>query len=446
MNNNIKQILDDLAATSSKNGKSAILQHQRDNELLQRVLSLACNNGINFWTKAVVPCISSLTRGSVSLESALNQLMSEINTRKITGHDARDFLSQLEGDLSLDDSDVFQRVVAKDLKCGVGAGSINKIWPGLIFEWPVMLCDTRDQKNSLPFPHYAQTKQDGLRVNLVWDGSTQEPALYTRAGNWLDAMSTAIATDVVALKLQFPEGFMIDGELLSVGEQAQYLDRKTSNGLANKANRGTISDAEREKFVVVAWDVIGHDVFREKVKSAPYRNRLEALTKALRDNKGIRLIDTVIVDDEEELMELYALKRAAGLEGLIIKSFDGLWQNKRVRHQLKMKAEHEADLRILDCIEGKGKAAGMLGAFILGTDDGLCITKCGSGPSDADRISIWQAFCEEPDRVRGKICSVLYNTVIDSKSRPGIKSLFLPIFVEIRMDKFETDTTASLKI
>ena len=61
----------------------------------------------------------------------------------------------------------------------------------------------------------------------------------------------------------------------------------------------------------------------------------------------------------------------------------------------------------------------------------------GSGFNDNDRETI------KPDVV-GKIITIKYNAIVDDKTK-DTKSLFLPIFLEIREDKDTADVLEGLK-
>jgi hypothetical protein len=74
----------------------------------------------------------------------------------------------------------------------------------------------------------------------------------------------------------------------------------------------------------------------------------------------------------------------------------------------------------------------MLGALKCQNKDGTIQVNVGSGFVDKDRAEL------TPENTIGKICAVKYNELIKDKTT-GIKSLFLPIFQEIRSDKDQAD-------
>ena len=112
----------------------------------------------------------------------------------------------------------------------------------------------------------------------------------------------------------------------------------------------------------------------------------------------------------------------------------GVWEDKRVKTQIKFKAELDCDLRIKAIQPGTGKYEGMVGAYICESEDGVIEVDVGSGLSDEDRKNF---------DVIGKILAVVYNARI--KNKQGKQSLFLPRAVEIREDKTEADRSEKIK-
>jgi len=126
-----------------------------------------------------------------------------------------------------------------------------------------------------------------------------------------------------------------------------------------------------------------------------------------------------------------------GLEGLILKDGSGVWEDKRAKHQIKFKGELECDLKIVAVEEGIGKAAGMLGAIVCESADGIVKVNVGSGFTDALRKQYWK------ENLVDKIVAVKYNARI--KNKAGEESLFLPVFIELRDDKDVADNSKVIK-
>jgi glucose/arabinose dehydrogenase len=72
-----------------------------------------------------------------------------------------------------------------------------------------------------------------------------------------------------------------------------------------------------------------------------------------------------------------------------------------------------------------------MGSVTCVTKDGKLEVNVGSGFNDEDRKM-------KPEDIVGKIITVKYNEIIQDKNK-NKKSLFLPIFEEIRLDKTKAD-------
>jgi DNA ligase-1 len=114
---------------------------------------------------------------------------------------------------------------------------------------------------------------------------------------------------------------------------------------------------------------------------------------------------------------------------------NGNWEDKRSKTQIKYKGELECDLKIVGIQEGQGKYAGMLGAILCESSDGLIKVSVGSGFTDDQR--------KRRDVIVGKVAAVKYNARI--VNRDGEHSLFLPVLIEIRDDKTEADHSKDVK-
>jgi len=114
-----------------------------------------------------------------------------------------------------------------------------------------------------------------------------------------------------------------------------------------------------------------------------------------------------------------------------------VWENKRAKHQIKFKGELECDLLVTETVEGTGKYEGMLGAIVCETSDGQIKVNVGSGFNESQRQTL------KKEDLIGKVVAVKYNARI--KNKLGEESLFLPIFVEVRDDKDNADSSGDVK-
>lgn len=133
----ILDILNELASDNSRLAKEAIMHREKDNVLFQRVIKATYDPTINYWIKAIPPY--SQVAETISLSEALNGL-EPIATRKVTGNAAIEQLVVLLSSLDCADAQVLERVIDRDLDCGVQTTTVNKIWKKLIPEFSYMRC------------------------------------------------------------------------------------------------------------------------------------------------------------------------------------------------------------------------------------------------------------------------------------------------------------------
>lgn len=428
----LNDFFNDLANNASRNYKIEKLEANKTNELLREVIRLTLDPFTLFYIKKIPSPI--FTGKVISLEEAIGRLYT-LSSREKTGNDAIKFLAELLGSVNTADSEVIRRIISKDLKCGVSTSTVNKVWTGLVNDYPVMLCSPFEQKiaDKIKYPAIAQEKSDGMRFNAVVDGDKCN--FYSRSGQPLELLGN-LQEEFITLANGI--SCVFDGELLVI-EGDKILPRKEGNGILNKANKGTISPVEASKVQARIWDVIPYMYFLDGEYSKPYSDRVAVLDKMLETNpvQKIEMIEWRLVHSLEEANTYFQEKLDAGFEGIILKDLRGIWENKRTKTQIKFKAEKDCDMKIVGLTEGTGKYEGMLGSIECESEDGLIKVSVGSGFNDKDRVDLFT------NDIIGKVVSVQYNELI--KNRQGELSLFLPIYIELRLDKTEADSSTKIK-
>lgn len=134
-------------------------------------------------------------------------------------------------------------------------------------------------------------------------------------------------------------------------------------------------------------------------------------------------------NDQAKIDELLEQMVREDKEGLMV-NFDVPYKRKRHKGILKVKRFYTMDLRILRCVEGSGRLAGTLGAFVLDYKGNE--VNVGSGFSNEQRATFWAARDEMP----GRLCEVKYKEISYDKST-GAESLQFPVFISIRSGKDE---------
>lgn len=445
---NVKTILDELAAESGRNAKIAILEKHKNNQLLAEVIETALNPFKNFYIKKIPEYLPQNTPSS-SLEDALGTFVPDLMNRVITGNLAIDALRDRLACLSEDDAEVLKLIIAKDLKCGVQASTANKVWKDLVPVYPCMLASGFEQRlvDKIEFPALVQLKLDGMRFNAIvrFEDEIGKVEFRSRNGKELSIPNDIFAKQFILMAEMMNLGDIVfDGELLITDDSGKPIDRQTGNGILSKSIKGTMSKTEAETVHATLWDAIPLAPFQKGKFETPYYVRFKDLDDFVfvmsRESvykKYISIVETRTAEDYEQAQQIFQYYLNDGQEGIILKSRDNIWEDKRAKDQIKFKGELECDLKIVDVVEGTGKYEGLLGAIICETSDGIIKVNVGSGFNDDHRKTL------KKEDLMDKIVAVKYNSRIKNKS--GDESLFLPIFVEVREDKTNADSAKDVK-
>ena len=428
----VLNIINDLANDASRLAKESILTKNKNNVVLKRVFEAALNPMRNYYIRKIPDPISSKDKVPFTY---IFDVLDMLANRDVTGNAAINLVAKTLGQLPEDEAKVFAMILSKDLRCGVSEKTVNKIWKGLIPEYPVMLCGQYNKKSEkyIRFPAIAQLKLDGMRFNAICKNGTVE--FRSRNGKELNLLGNL---EKEFLALANGNNLVFDGELICCDSKGKFLNRQTSNGILSKALKGTITKEEAAMVTATLWDIITLDDFNKGKGKVVYENRFQTLMKMLeKGNEKIRLVEFHAIDSFDEANELFESYLAKGEEGLIVKDMLSVWENKRVKHQIKLKGELECDLKIVGWQEGTGKNVGKLGALVLASSDNVINVSVGSGFTDIDRDSIKKDII-------GGICAIKYNARIKDV-KTGIESLFLPVFIEIRQDKNKADSSKIIK-
>lgn len=214
-------------------------------------------------------------------------------------------------------------------------------------------------------------------------------------------------------------------------------ERQTVSGEVNKLIKGTAEKGCDKNWVANIFDVHTWVVFDGHKSEVPYTKRRKILEGCVERTEGelpnILVAERWQVHTFEDLMKLFNQVLEQGCEGLVVKVGSGVYEMKRSSNWVKMKAVKECDLIITGWFKGESgtKRESTIGGFNCQSSDGMVVVSVGSGFKDKDLEEIMKAG---PDAYIGKIAKIKYNAVI-SKKDSEIRSLFLPRFCGVRIDK-----------
>lgn len=444
----IVEILKTIEETPGKNDKIDILRgYSFENPTIKDVLYLAYSPRFIYGLKKVEP-INNAPWENLSLDSStieeVKTVFSALHKREVTGNAAKVVFTNLLSNFAYDDQVVICNMLKGDLRIGMDS-SINKAIPNLIENAPpYMRCSLpKDGKfDEFTEEFYSQIKADGMFLNFIVDGSNYKT--LTRNGNEFPLHRFRDFDREITKKISGCVDFSgaYTGEIV-IYENGQMLNRKTSNGICNSIMKGGEVDFTKYDFRLSLWDLVPLESFVEKGKcTTHYKDRLNDLSGAIGVLQcgNIDVIEYRIVSNMEQAMLHYKEAKKRGLEGTVIKSADMPWIDGTSKFSIKMKDEVDIDLRIIGLNEGKGKFKELFGSIQMTSDDGMVSCNV-SGISDELRKDIFENF--EKD-YKNKIATIRSNELITSRGRESF-SLFLPRWVELRLDKNTTDDIERIK-
>lgn len=417
MRQEIEYIRSIQAATGTKEKHNIIVAHKED-EVFTRLLFYACNPMLTYKLTAQTLEQDAGYNPAITLVfTDIFEVCESLSSRRalddVTRYQVLAFLSmQPEYEKSF-----YKELLAKTLRLGVTAKSINKAIPNLIPEWEV--------QQAYPIEKYPL--KDGVWFSVTEKLNGVRATFYR--GELIGRSGVPFSgLDHITNKFTGMEDIVFDGE----------LTLKDKHGLSdNEAFRkatGIINsdDADKTEILYTIFDVLPLAAFERGESEDVYDHRrlvLEtlALSSFYRD-ENVRVLYPLYQGRDQSVIP-------ALLEQMVSEDKEGLMINlnvpyKRRRHNgiLKVKRFYTMDLPIIRCEEGSGRLAGTLGAIVVDFKGNE--VNVGSGFTDEQRTWIWNNRASVID----VLAEVKYKEISSDKST-GDCSLQFPIFISLRTDK-----------
>ena len=423
----VVSIIEELRNTSSTNEKKAILTKYEDKNDLKKLLELTYNPHKKYKMTEKSIDINDFDENGVDgyvCFGALLKKLSESNINDKLRQDTNKFLAFTDERIR----DLYKCVLLKDLKIGVNATTLNKVWKGLIpagetgVEIKPMLA-SKFNFDKPPVGDFAVTeKLDGIRCLAICKEDSIQ--LFSRQGKLIEGC-VSIETTLMGMRMQVGRDFVLDGELLAMNCGYDTVYKETTKRVKNK-------NEIKEGIYYMAFDMLEMEEFNQLKGIHKYHERLQKLLDLdkLMGSMFVRIIRPLYIgNDMDEVLELLKVYKKLGAEGLMVNLMDAPYEFNRIKNILKVKVMQTADLRIVGFEEGQGRNAGKLGAILVdfkGNKVGV-----GSGFTDFDREYIWK----NQDQYLGKIAEIQYFEI--TKDKTGTESLRFPVWKYLRTDKTE---------
>lgn len=246
----------------------------------------------------------------------------------------------------------------------------------------------------MPNP-FVQPKLDGLRGQIHFDGTTG--FIFSRN---MENMTDQFPEIIESIKNLKVESIILDSEIIGFVDKTQsYMTYQETMQRRRKYDVETYSKDIPVK--AMCFDILylnGKDLTLE-----PIEERLKRLKELVgQDFMALKMLETIQMNSPEELEEYYKSKVENGLEGIIIKEQQSIYEpGTRNYKWIKLKANSRSDLvdtidvAILGYYYGEGaRAKSGFGAMLAGvydpeTEKYYSIGKVGSGFKDDEMLKMF---------------------------------------------------------
>ena len=397
----IIKILNQIKNTSGRNDKEKILQDNKDNEQLKKVLEFLFNpyivTGIS--TKKISKKLITTNEVKEPWIKDLDGLMFHLQNNN-TGRNAD--IQQVQMFISIlndEQSEFVKELTTKSLKIGLTSNTLNKVFgKGFIPSFDVMLAQKfAEHEHKVTGDFIITTKLDGIRNILIkQDGKI---TMFSRQGQphlgFLEIYNEAI---------KLPDNIVLDGEFILRNDK-----KMNSADLYRETVKVARKDGVKKNIVFHVFDYMSLDDFTNGISNddcLKRKNKLSDLLNSHSFNFIKEVVPLYIGNDKDKVGEYLNKAIEEGSEGVMVNLADSPYKCKRCSDILKVKKFNDADVRVVDILEGGGKNIGKLGAitieFIHEGNNYQC--NCGSGFSDEERVK----YFNNPELLLGKIVTIGY--------------------------------------
>lgn len=299
--------LEIIAAESNRDNKVTLLV--RSCNVIpgfKRGCELALDVRYKFWIKKI-PAYKPCAILSNGLPQAIEQLMPLVR-RELAGDEALEYLSKWLEIFEEKDSKFLERVIMKDLDCGIGKVLFNKAFPNFILDIPHSLCHEYNESTAdkMPFPVIGQHILPGDRILLELNLG-KEPIMHLQTG----------------------ETFPIPKNL---NDDIGAISSKLST-----RNPGMVLDGIFNGIHYTVYDIVTTISFYAGTDSSKYVVRLGLLEKLLPElqshNHDIKCVKSTVLRSAADVETFLQSSE----KGVILKNPQSEWKTGRSYAQMKLK-------------------------------------------------------------------------------------------------------------
>ena len=363
-----------LQSTSGKNAKLKILEENKDNDVLRRILVYSVDPKRKFHIRKLPDDLRGEGTGIISKQTW--RILNQLADRSLSGNAARTALCGHIRSLRHNDAVIVKRIVKKRMQIGIAEATIRAIWPDEVPSRDLQKGEDWDPSRFVP-GSYAGLKLDGLR------GEFREGGFYTFGDHYIPGLDRLI--DIV--HSHWPHAH-VDGELIIEG-----MDFDSMSG-AIRAGRGDELGCRFAVFDTLATPELPQSA-RLDIVGANFPPYLSALER-------VGSLGHVVVNSVTEVDDLYRNVILLGHEGLVIKTPNDPHYDGRNYWWMKRKKGWEGELYVVGVYEGEDDLHGTLGGVVVQVSETVT-TRVGSGFPLDKRHEYWA----DPTKVIGKLATIV---------------------------------------
>lgn len=436
MGNTVINILEELESTSGSNAKKDILAVNSKNKLLKQVFIAAQDPYVVYYVnKFKMPKPATVAGESHDhvIDRFLTLTLPKLSSRTVTGNEAKNLVENEFSAMNLLEQKWCQRILLKNLRCGVQESTVNKVWPGTLKSFAVALADTLKSEfvkgegikvlGKVNYPVRVEPKLDGLRCIAVKQNGAV--TFYTRNGTVLETLPTVKAV----LENAPYDNIVFDGEAMG-----QDWNESASVLMSRKDKK------DDSNIVFNVFDAMSLKDWVAQKTDLTYESRCIIVRELVvaTNNDRVRQVPHIMAKNEQELKDFFQKCMDDGYEGVMLKRLDTPYKFKRSDNILKLKPCVTYEGVIVGNYEGRRgtKREGLFGGFYLLLPNRV-ITRLGGGFNDAVRA---QVQLDGADSWNGRIAEC--EAQPDPLTKDGLTTdgkMRFPVFLRTR-DASDVDT------
>ena len=302
----IYHILESLESDNSRLEKEFILRKHSTNLILKKIFESSYDPYVNYYvSKFKKPIAIEIN------ESKLEDffiLLEKLSMRSITGNSAKNEVIKLFAEMNKLEQKWCERILLKNLRCGVSDTTINKIWPNTIKSFSVSLAETLDAKTTdgefeiiqgqISYPIFVEPKLDGLRLIAIKENG--KVTLYTRNGSLINTLPsiTKILEDA-----ENYDDIVLDGEIMG-----ESWNESASVVMSHKHNK------DDSNMIYNVFDIVFLENWRKQEFDLSFKDRrfnLESVVNNLiksnlfENSIGINFLYSILPDNIFNIITLF---------------------------------------------------------------------------------------------------------------------------------------------